>query len=78
MRQINYMVFKKPHGSKVWTRASDAELAGFAVANLFGRKKNAEGVANGMAEVDGKTHSYTIFECREVGYTCSPGGGRID
>jgi len=76
--QVNYMVFKKPHGSKTWTRVSDAELVGFCVGNLFGKKKNAEAVAQGMLEVHSETNSYTIFKCTHVGFTLECGGGRID
>jgi len=76
--QVDYMVFKKPHGSKVWTRVPDEELAGFAVANLFGKKENAESVAYDMSEVHSETHSYSIFKCTHVGFTAECGGGRID
>ena len=70
-RQINYMVFERPvSGGNTWTRTPREKLQGVAYGNLFGKKESADHVAARLMDNDGKNY-YTVFECREVGFTAT-------
>ena len=70
-RQINYMIFERPvSGGKTWTRTPTRKLYGAATANLFYQKDSADHVAGRLMANDERKY-YTVFECREVGFTAT-------
>ncbi len=79
MRQISYMIGYKPNGSSTFTPVGDDVVAKYTDnhANFIANKFIAEDICTILkAREDG--NDYQIFEFREVGYTVSCGGGRID
>jgi len=78
MRQVNYMLGFRPHGSHTFTPVADEVVAKYTDrhANFMGNKCIAEDICTILkAREDG--NDYQIFEFREVGYTASAGGGLI-
>ena len=70
-RQISYMIFQRPvSGGKTWTRTPDKDFSGFAHANLFHQKDSADH-ASSCLEGNHPDNYYTVFECREVGFTAT-------
>jgi len=78
-RQVTYMIGVRPKGSTTYTPVPDLAITKWitAYANFFATKDRAEKICN-LLKDDRPQLEFEIFEFRQVGYTCSPGGGRID